>query len=87
MPSILDRFGKDSKVLQWGFKPYYNWNAFNTFILSPDDFLFTVLNLIITGMPSILMQKEISLEKSVSFKPYYNWNAFNTHSTDMYKFS
>ena len=36
------------------FKPYYNWNTFNTEILGKalgEDF--EVLNLIITGIPSI----------------------------------
>ena len=37
-----------------GFKPYYNWNAFNTFILCAVIVARAiVLNLIITGMPSI----------------------------------
>ena len=41
-----------------------------------DDF---VLNLIITGMPSIHTFKILdSIIIDVSFKPYYNWNAFNT---------
>ena len=37
-----------------------------------------VLNLIITGIPSILFMnvKEVILNRS--FKPYYNWNTFNT---------
>ena len=38
------------------FKPYYNWNAFNTLgVLMVNTFIYFVLNLIITGMPSILM--------------------------------
>ena len=39
-----------------------------------------VLNLIITGMPSILKKGmlEVKMLDSSSFKPYYNWNAFNT---------
>ena len=36
------------------FKPYYNWNAFNTRYGSKKDLFIKVLNLIITGMPSIL---------------------------------
>ena len=41
---------------------------------------FEVLNLIITGMPSILMIAIIgmTMKDYLSFKPYYNWNAFNT---------
>ena len=36
------------------FKPYYKWNTFNTSpkVTSPSD-LFSVLNLIINGIPSI----------------------------------
>ena len=40
-----------------GFKPYYNWNTFNTAQsnFSDDINLYSeVLNLIITGIPSIL---------------------------------
>ena len=36
-----------------GFKPYYNWNAFNTLTVVSTGNLLKVLNLIITGMPSI----------------------------------
>ena len=40
-----------------------------------------VLNLIITGMPSILMmQTHSEMTLGISFKPYYNWNAFNTEN-------
>ena len=41
-------------LIEEGFKPYYNWNTFNT--LMSDLFgsgLIKVLNLIITGIPSI----------------------------------
>ena len=37
-----------------------------------------VLNLIITGMPSIQKEALIEAQLLASFKPYYNWNAFNT---------
>ena len=38
-----------------GFKPYYNWNTFNTLAFSLGvKAVATVLNLIITGIPSIL---------------------------------
>ena len=41
-------------VLMIGFKPYYNWNTFNTsFIIFITSFVYLVLNLIITGIPSI----------------------------------
>ena len=38
-----------------------------------------VLNLIITGMPSIPYIQQWLKENENSFKPYYNWNAFNTN--------
>ena len=38
-----------------------------------------VLNLIITGIPSILtMGAHDYFGNGRSFKPYYNWNTFNT---------
>ena len=52
----------NTEMLEWelsekrmGFKPYYNWNTFNTqlSIKSRVNFLCVVLNLIITGIPSI----------------------------------
>ena len=64
---------------KWGFKPYYNWNTFNTFMSSLYSAqTFAVLNLIITGIPSIPTDKQGKLELYQSFKPYYNWNTFNT---------
>ena len=40
--------------------------------------IFGVLNLIINGIPSILLL-DIQLEwKLLGFKPYYKWNTFNT---------
>ena len=43
-------------IFQWSFKPYYNWNAFNTIDVNTSEVIIKnlVLNLIITGMPSIL---------------------------------
>ena len=38
-----------------------------------------VLNLIITGIPSIQKMKDYVNMKNLCFKPYYNWNTFNTH--------
>ena len=38
----------------WCFKPYYNWNTFNTGLMSSEPRHAFVLNLIITGIPSIL---------------------------------
>ena len=55
IPSIQqdNRIAVDS---YWSFKPYYNWNTFNTLIeLSLENHLCGVLNLIITGIPSILL--------------------------------
>ena len=46
----------------WSFKPYYNWNTFNTTIdNNTANYYFQqlVLNLIITGIPSILKQNLI----------------------------
>ena len=37
-----------------------------------------VLNLIITGIPSILKYAYGELFINLCFKPYYNWNTFNT---------
>ena len=37
-----------------------------------------VLNLVINGMPSILMENLVDFLKENSFKPCYKWNAFNT---------
>ena len=35
------------------FKPYYNWNTFNTIIQENKDLSDDVLNLVISGIPSI----------------------------------
>ena len=37
-----------------------------------------VLNLIITGIPSIHRWWAVHKTKVRGFKPYYNWNTFNT---------
>ena len=37
-----------------------------------------VLNLIITGIPSIRKNVEKLILSAFRFKPYYNWNTFNT---------
>ena len=44
------------------FKPYYKWNAFNTSVTPTTSILPCVLNLIISGMPSILKTGELSLK-------------------------
>ena len=38
-----------------------------------------VLNLIITGIPSILKTLTVQTLYLLCFKPYYNWNTFNTY--------
>ena len=77
----LKEFLKDLKQLS--FKPYYNWNTFNTYKFS-SQFLneIFVLNLIITGIPSIRkgIQGKSFEDRFLGFKPYYNWNTFNTRS-------
>ena len=40
-----------------------------------------VLNLIITGISSILLIPLPTSPFLIGFKPYYNWNIFNTMST------
>ena len=48
------------KKLELCFKPYYNWNTFNTLICSSEmKVLRSVLNLIITGIPSIPFANDI----------------------------
>ena len=53
MPSILNELDVLNFSEDASFKPYYNWNAFNTIIMQKRKYCHTVLNLIITGMPSI----------------------------------
>ena len=65
--------------MKWSFKPYYNWNTFNTKMLVCTNWQsIRVLNLIITGIPSILYTTYTKHYGYISFKPYYNWNTFNT---------
>ena len=61
------------------FKPYYNWNTFNTITDVYVGYnIFKVLNLIITGIPSIQNTNAYLAKLIEGFKPYYNWNTFNT---------
>ena len=54
IPSILRMTRKELIIRASSFKPYYNWNTFNTYITLRDHVLIKrVLNLIITGIPSI----------------------------------
>ena len=77
---ITEKFGADS------FKPYYNWITFNTFIKNGGEkkiAMSSVLNLIITGLPSIPnVSYELRDNFDFSFKPYYNWITFNTTQYD-----
>ena len=53
---------KHVEIFTSSFKPYYNWITFNTNYDIRDNNVFRVLNLIITGLPSILintLQKDI----------------------------
>ena len=47
-PDQLDEYGS--------FKPCYKWNTFNTFRndMTEDEIRYMVLNLVISGIPSIL---------------------------------
>ena len=45
-----------------------------------------VLNLIITGIPSIPQLNDGNIRKGLRFKPYYNWNTFNTVSSSIEAF-
>ena len=53
MPSILKKGVMNMSMLK-SFKPYYNWNTFNTLEISNDIKEIRVLNLVISGIPSIL---------------------------------
>ena len=50
------------------FKPCYKWNAFNTSLSSLDRHgVVCVLNLVITGMPSILNKMIVTKETIMRF--------------------
>ena len=81
IPSIRQQL-KDHTGVFLSFKPYYNWNTFNTKGYRYDgcqEFLsfkpyynwntFNTKNMYYTG------------KQLYCFKPYYNWNTFNTTST------
>ena len=68
------------RLFNESFKPCYKWNTFNTELsnglLELKDL---VLNLVISGIPSILKMEGIrELLIYLSFKPCYKWNTFNT---------
>ena len=83
LPSILNGGEeKMTKKIDWSFKPYYKWITFNTgTIENPSDFSSMVLNLIINGLPSILLGLIRGDFDGDSFKPYYKWITFNTKRT------
>ena len=63
-----------------GFKPCYKWNTFNTQnVTSCFLLILLVLNLVISGIPSILIVEFKNGLKKLGFKPCYKWNTFNTY--------
>ena len=61
------------------FKPYYNWNTFNTTVgeLAKNQYIVSFkpyYNWNTFNTRSLGSNTNIIL----SFKPYYNWNTFNT---------
>ena len=67
-----------------GFKPCYKWNTFNTkaTILLSTDNPSCVLNLVISGIPSIQGLDRNLASEIASFKPCYKWNTFNTEQVE-----
>ena len=45
---------------------------------------YNVLNLVISGIPSILISAVLGTNVPESFKPCYKWNTFNTIKTSYY---
>ena len=61
------------------FKPCYKWNTFNTIEFKQSCINMVVLNLVISGIPSILVEMLKEIYRNIdSFKPCYKWNTFNT---------
>ena len=68
------------------FKPYYNWNTFNT--VNEEMYMFNLVsfkpyynwNTFNTGG-----WLDTQSDSPFSFKPYYNWNTFNTLGYTVYK--
>ena len=61
------------------FKPCYKWNTFNTnWKIKHLLMIILVLNLVISGIPSILVDNDFYNIFCNSFKPCYKWNTFNT---------
>ena len=63
-------------------KPYYNRKSFNTNAsFSLEALEVQVLNLVISGIPSIPRNTIHGIVLTLCcFKPYYKWTAFNTMS-------
>ena len=61
------------------FKPCYKWNTFNTMkSLGVVGGIAQVLNLVISGIPSIRDHGRGIPVDMHRFKPCYKWNTFNT---------
>ena len=62
LPSIRYSKSISKKWIYWSFKPYYKWITFNTILSSytMENLFLKVLNLIINGLPSILIKKAIN---------------------------
>ena len=61
-----------------GFKPCYKWNTFNTAMKLNNAINTAVLNLVISGIPSIHKMRILLSIRGKRFKPCYKWNTFNT---------
>ena len=63
-----------------GFKPYYNWNTFNTLKLLPTFTSDTSFKPYYNWNTfNTQLAKVIATVFTFCFKPYYNWNTFNTN--------
>ena len=78
---LIEKYSKDPNVSC--FKPCYKWNTFNTLVIQTVNCLWLyVLNLVISGIPSIQRIIYYSNSRSnKSFKPCYKWNTFNTRTS------
>ena len=66
----------------FSFKPCYKWNTFNTPYIMHEEDMSDVLNLVISGIPSIRMMNYEKKFMESRFKPCYKWNTFNTSNTE-----
>ena len=75
----FEGFVDGSSATASSFKPCYKWNTFNTLKHSHMRMMvFFVLNLVISGIPSIQSKNGRNSWEYRSFKPCYKWNTFNT---------